>query len=114
MEQALITLAMTAGGVLLLAIFGWSWRGATSRARWWHKDTHGSDSMAMGVIPGAGVVLVGVAALRTLPDAVAGIAIVLIVAGGIVIVAGSLVPRLWGPRWYRDYLAAQKRIARGR
>ena len=114
MEQTLVTLVMAVGGVLLLVIFTWSWRGASPRARWWHRDNHGSDSMAMGVIPGTGLILVGVAALRTLPDAVSGVALALITVGGIVVVIGAVVPRLWGPRWYRDYLARQKRRARRR
>lgn len=114
MEPALVTLAMAAGGVLLLVIFTWSWRGTSPRARWWHRDNHGSDSMAMGVIPGTGLILVGVAALRSLPDAVAAVALVLITVGAVVVVIGALIPRLWGPRWYRDFLAKQKRRAKRR
>lgn len=113
MQEPLLTGGLLLGGVLLLVLFGWSWRGATGRARWWHHDARGSDGMAMGVVPGGGVVLVGVAILRVMPEAARSIPVALIVAGAVVIVVGSVVPRLWGPRWYRTYLARQKRTARG-
>lgn len=114
MKEALLTLAFLVGGVLLLALFVWSWRGGSSRARWWHHDTRGSDSMAMGVFPGAGVVLIGVAGVRALPESISGIPIFIIVVGAIGGMIGAVIPRLWGPRWYKDYLARQKRKARKR
>lgn len=112
MKEVLLTLAFVVGGVLLLMLFVWSWRGKTSGARWWYKDLHGSDSMAMGVFPGAGIVLIGVAGLRALPDAVSGVPIFIIVVGALGGIIGAVVPRLWGPRWYKDYLARQKRKAK--
>jgi|SRR5690625_1388037 len=114
MKEALLTLAFAVGGVLLLFLFVWSWRGKTYRARWWHKDINGSDSMAMGIFPGAGVVLIGVAGLRAFPDAVSGIPIFVIVVGALGGMIGAVVPRLWGPGWYKDYLARQKRKAKKR
>ncbi|UYM07769.1 hypothetical protein [Solicola gregarius] len=114
MNDALLTIALFVGGVLLLALFAWSWRGTTPRARWWHRDARGSDSMAMGFIPGAGVVLVAASAYRVLPDALSPIAVFVIVAGVFGGVLGAVVPRLWGPPWYRDYLARRKRAARKR
>lgn len=114
MKEALITLGFLVGGVLLLMLFVWSWRGTSARSRWWYEDLHGSDSMAMGVFPGTGVVLVGVAGLRALPDSISGVPIFVIVVGALGGVIGAVVPRLWGPRWYKDYLARQKRKAKKR
>lgn len=114
MSEALLTVALFVGGLLLLALFVWSWRGTTPRARWWHKDARGSDSMAMGFFPGAGVVLVAAAAYRVLPDALSPLAVFVMVAGVLGGLVGALVPRLWGPQWYRDYLKRRKRAARKR
>ena len=114
MQEALVTAGLLLAGVLLLVLFVWSWRGSTGTARWWHHDARGSDGMAMGVIPGAGIILVAVAVLRVTPEPVRSLPVVVIVAGAVVVVVGSVVPRLWGPRWYRAYLAKQKRIARGK
>lgn len=114
MKEALLTLAFAVGGVLLLLLFVWSWRGKSSAARWWHMDTQGSDSMAMGVFPGSGIVLIGVAGVRALPDSIIGLPILVIVVGAIGGMIGTVVPRVWGPRWYKDYLARQKRKAKKR
>lgn len=114
MQNFFSTLALLVGGLALIALTVWSWRGASTRARWWHRDTHGSDSMAMGVFPGVGLIAVAVAALRVSPDGLRPIPIALIVVGALIVVIGAVVPRLWGPPWYRDYLAKQKRIARAR
>ena len=109
MDDALLNAALFLGGAALLVLFVWSWRGASSRARWWHKDARGSDSMAMGFLPGAGVVLVAAAGYQVLPDSVSPLAAFVIVIGVVGGLVGALVPRLWGPRWYRDYLRRRKR-----
>src|SRR5699024_12849866 len=83
MTDVLLTIGFFAGSVLLVWLFVWSWRGRSRASRWWYRDIYGSDSMAMGILPGAGEVLLGVGLYRALPDGVYGIGVPFIVIGGL-------------------------------
>jgi len=113
-KDVLLTIAFFAASVLLLWLFVWSWRGRSRAARWWYRDIHGSDSMAMGFFPGVGIVLFGVGLYRVLPDSTIGIAYLFIVIGALVTMIGMVLPFLWGPRFYKDFRKRERAKARGK
>ena len=114
MKDVLLTIGFFVGSGLLLGLFVWSWRGRSHVARWWYQDIYGSDSMAMGVFPGAGVVLFGVGLYRALPEGLVGLSYLFIVIGALGGMIGMVLPFLWGPRFYKEYRKRERNRAKGR
>jgi hypothetical protein len=94
---------VTAMGVALLALAAWAWAGRSARARWWAGRTFGPQ-LALGVVPGLGLILLGVGVLTLAGPAVALLVALPVLAGLVLEVAGmfAVLPRWWGPRWYRS------------
>ena len=53
-------------GVVLLLIAVWSWRGRSSKSRWWIRIWQG-DTMALGFAPGVGLILLGTGLIALVP-----------------------------------------------
>lgn len=103
--------SLVLGGVLV-ALTVWSWAGHGPGARWWTTGFD-VDRVALGVLPGAGLLLFGLGLVGT---ALAGIELVGLLCWLVafpVFVIGMIRPRWWGPRWYRDQ-QAQRRTRRTR
>lgn len=108
---------ITVGGALILAAVVWSWRGRTEAARWW-VDTISTRQLMLAVAPGFGIMTFGGGALlaaRATSDElydlgalVLGppmlVAVVLVLLGIL-----GLLPKWWGPRWYREKVRRQRR-----
>lgn len=104
-------------GVALLVLTAWSWRGQTARSRWW-VPTLGGRHLVLGVLPGLGVLVSGgglMAMTRGMGEALFGATVLVVglpmLVGVVLEFAGmfGLLPKWWGPRWYRDKVRKQRR-----
>lgn len=100
------------GGAGMLAVSIWSWAGRSEWARRWAHQTWGPE-MRLGVMPGLGLMVLP-ASLGTLFDVagcLGGLMALVILFGLIVGSAGALhlLPRWWGPRWYRELAAGERK-----
>ena len=105
MIAALVTLA----GAALLALAAWGWAGRTHRARWWVGRPFGPQ-LVLGVTPGLGLILLG-AGILALAGTFAALLVALpVLLGAVLELAGmfDLLPRWWGPRWYRELPAGRR------
>ncbi|MBJ7610074.1 MAG: hypothetical protein JF887_11690 [Candidatus Dormibacteraeota bacterium] len=98
---------------VLLVVSAWSWAGRSRRARWWVGRPF-MDQLVLGVAPGValvtGTVVLGMLFGGT-SDLMAVLVVLPILVGIVLILAGifALLPRWWGPRWYRNLSAGQRR-----
>jgi hypothetical protein len=88
--------------VALLVVTAWAWAGRSARARWWSSRAFGPQ-LALGVVPGLGLILLGVGVLTLAGTGVAVLVALPVLVGLVLELAGmfALLPRWWGPRWYR-------------
>jgi hypothetical protein len=105
--------AVTVTGLLVLVVTWWSWRGASTPARWW-TGTPGTEWLVRMAMPGWGAAVFCFGAGLLAGEAVFGwfavpglLGLLLSLLGGL-----GLVPRWWGPRWYREEVG-RRRGARG-
>jgi hypothetical protein len=92
-------------GAALLALSGWSWAGRSSGARWWVGRPFRTRLM-LAVVPGLGLLIftVGLGVLFRLSGPAASLLMAVPILVGVVLeLAGifALLPRWWGPAWYR-------------
>lgn len=108
MTQAVL-LALPAG---LLALSAWSWAGRSRRARWWVGRLF-MDQIVLGVAPGLGLMVgsVVLGGLFGMSELVALLVTAPVLLGLVLELAGifALLPRWWGPRWYRQMSPAERR-----
>ncbi len=101
-------------GIVAVVLTAWSWAGRGPGARWWTTGFD-VDRVALGVLPGAGLLLLGLGLVGT---GVAGVEMVGLLCWLVafpVFVIGMIRPRWWGPRWYRQREQARRaRRSRGR
>ena len=92
---------VAAGGGLLGAA-AWAWAGRSPGARWWVGRRLATQLM-LAVVPGLGLILVGVGGLALVGTGVALLVAPPVLLGLVLELAGifALLPRWWGPRWYR-------------
>jgi hypothetical protein len=97
-------------GAGLLALFAWSWAGRSRSARWWVGRPFGAQ-LVLALVPGLGLIVLSAGVLT-----VAGTSAALLVAlpfllGAVLELAGifDVVPRWWGPAWYRRLPPGRRR-----
>ncbi|MGI8612594.1 MAG: hypothetical protein ACR2KL_01390 [Nocardioidaceae bacterium] len=98
------------GGGALVAISGWSWAGRTPAARWWVRRWEAAP-LALGIVPGIGLLLFGLGLYAVGPAPLQVIGGLLWLASFPVLLVGFLTPRWWGPGWYRAMTPQQRREA---
>jgi len=89
-------------GTALLALFAWCWAGRSRGARWWATRRFGPQ-LVLGVVPGLGLIVVSGGVLTLAGTAAALPLTPLFLVGAVLELAGifDLLPRRWGPAWYR-------------
>jgi hypothetical protein len=103
-------------GAALLALSAWCWAGRSSGARWWSGRPFGARLM-LGLVPGLGLLVctVGLGVLFGLSGPLASVLLAVPFLIGLLLeLAGmfALIPRWWGPGWYRRSPAGKR--GRGR
>jgi lysylphosphatidylglycerol synthetase-like protein (DUF2156 family) len=98
-DPAHVLVALLGAGILALAT--WAWAGRSRRARWWVGRPWGPE-LVLAVLPGLGLLVLGGGLLSLLGTA-AALLLVPMLLGAVLALMGMLmlVPRWWGPRWYR-------------
>lgn len=90
-------------GPSLLALSAWAWAGRSSRARFWVGRPR-FDQLMLAVVPGLGLVLTSIDMAMLVGESPAIlVAAAAFLLGGVLEVAGmlDLLPRWWGPAWFR-------------
>lgn len=101
-------------GVLLVILTAWSWAGRGPGARWWLTGFD-IDRVALGVLPGIGLLLLGLGLVGTAAPGIEMVGLVCWLLAFPVFVVGMIRPRWWGPGWYREKEQARRsRPSRGR
>jgi hypothetical protein len=89
----------------LLTLSAWCWAGRSRGARWWAGRPFGPQLM-LGVVPGLGLIALSVGVVTLAGTSVALVVVLPFLFGALLELAGMLdvLPRWWGPGWYRDLL----------
>ena len=99
-------------GAGLLALSGWAWAGRSRRARFWVGRPN-FDQLMLAVLPGLGLLIVGIEVGKLIGTSGANSLLLLlpILLGAVLELAGmlDLLPRWWGPAWYRHLPPDQRR-----
>lgn len=110
-------LVIVIAGAALIAAACWAWAGRSAAARWW-VDTGSTRRLMLGVVPGLGVLVLcgGMLALtekhfRSVFDTLALVVALPMLAAVVLEVVSmlGLLPRWWGPKWYRDAVKGEGR-----
>lgn len=94
---------LAAAGVIMVAVFVWSWIGQGRMARWWVAAFLGPH-VAMGVLPGLGLALIPAGMSMSLGADALDYAGWLMFPAFAVFWIGLIYPRLWAPGWYKRLL----------
>src|SRR5699024_12519192 len=94
----------------------WAWRGRSRAARWWATRNLSSDwglgpHAAMGALPMFGFAAFGVGIYQLFGERVIAVSVVCYLLF-FVSALGLAFPRLWAPRWYKDWHRTHKRQGR--
>jgi hypothetical protein len=98
-------------GAVLVALSAWGWAGRSRRARWWVGRAFGPQ-LALGLMPGLGLLVLSVGVLAMGGTSLAPAVALPALLGVVLELAGILdvLPGWWGPRWYRQ-LPGRRRAA---
>jgi hypothetical protein len=104
-----VGLAVAASGAALVALSGWMWSGRSPRARWWAGRPFG-PRLALGLLPGLGLVLLSAGALTAAGAPATPLAAPAMLLGLVLVLAGAapLLPGWLGPGWYRRLPPGQR------
>jgi hypothetical protein len=97
-------------GAALIALAVWAWRGPSRRSRWWVRSPFG-DQVMLGVVPGIGLIVFCVGLLTVTGPWLTPLIVLPVLFGAALecSVIFARLPRWWGPRWFREMSAAERR-----
>ncbi|MGH3448574.1 MAG: hypothetical protein ACRDQA_19790 [Nocardioidaceae bacterium] len=111
MDYSLENLAYGGAGAAMLVLFVWSWIGRSRAARWWAKKDL-SPNIAMGILPGVGLLLASVGTYYVFGENVIAITTWTGLLGLPIGLVGFCFPQLWAPKWFKQRRREWKMRAR--